>query len=421
VLPNRINIVITRGEIKGGVLIDKPIRDSSDDKVLYYTNNHKLIAPWLWINHRIKKWFVIGGIEIFKLFNEIVDEVYITHINEDHKCDQILDFKNLYYMFDYRPPFTKLDEYHTLIERSFSNHPYKKIQIRHYKCHTTDESEIMEHIDQLLDKKPTQNRTGVPRLMDCGRIFTINAKRFPLLTHRKMWLKGMFEELMFNLRGQSDSKILEAKGVNVWKKNTSREFLDKCGLQHLPVGDIGPSYGFNMRHFGAEYKTCHDNYDGKGFDQIAYCLEELKKDPYTTRALINLYDPSKVKQAPLPPCVYSYQFVRDANDKLNLIFNQRSSDIALAGGWNLGMSALLLYMFCAELSLEPGVIYWNTANSHVYENNIEKIKTFTEREPRPFPLLAFKRKPENITDYEFDDLILINYNPHPAVELEMVA
>ena len=99
-------------------------------------------------------------------------------------------------------------------------------------------------------------------------------KGFPLLTTKKMFLRGIFEELMFFIKGETNTKLLEEKGVNIWKGNTSKEFIEKCNLPYKE-GDMGPMYGFQWRHFGAEYGGCENKYDGVGYDQLPEILDLL--------------------------------------------------------------------------------------------------------------------------------------------------
>ena len=139
-----------------------------------------------------------------------------------------------------------------------------------------------------------------------------------------MFTKGIFEELKFFLLGLTNSKLLEQKGVNIWKWNTTREFLDSVGLNHLEEGDMGPLYSFQMRHFGAEYKGCNENYDGKGVDQVNDILTSLKNDKYSRRILMTTYNPTQVKQAPLPPCHgIAIQFGIEGTNKLCCHMYQR--------------------------------------------------------------------------------------------------
>ena len=131
--------------------------------------------------------------------------------------------------------------------------------------------------------------------------FDLTDGKFPLLTTKKMFLRGIFEELKFFLLGKTDTKVLEEKGVNIWKGNTCKEFIDSLKLPYCE-GDMGPMYGFQLRHFGAEYDGCKYDYTNKGFDQFKLVLDTLKKDKYSRRIMMTTYNPAQVHLGVLPPC-----------------------------------------------------------------------------------------------------------------------
>jgi dihydrofolate reductase/thymidylate synthase len=118
---------------------------------------------------------------------------------------------------------------------------------------------------------------------------------FPLLTTKKVYWKGVVEELLWFLKGNTDSKLLENKKINIWKTNSTKKFIDSMNLNYNE-GDIGPMYGFNWKYFGADYTNCNEIYDGKGFDQLSYCMNLLKNDPYSRRIIMTTYDPSNAKK-----------------------------------------------------------------------------------------------------------------------------
>lgn len=415
-LENRINVVLSGsvGAIGHITIAHEITSDNCFDEVKELKGNTVVasdidaLVPWLAINFPKKKWYVIGGLEIFYAFAQrhLLNEVIITEINEDHICDRHLDVDKM-----------QLSSMIAHAPKELS----AKASVMIYEKTNHEESQVVQEMIKLRTKPMMPNRTLYKRLADFGKSFSFDmcGNAFPLFTYRSTWLKGVFEEIMSYLRGQSDSKILEEKGVNVWRDNTSREFLDKCGLQHLPIGDMGPSYGFNFRHYGAEYKTCLDDYTGKGTDQLMNCLAELKRDINSTRAIIMLFDPSKITQAPLPPCVYSYQFVHD-DGKLSLVMTQRSSDCVLAGGWNVCGGALLLRLFCRHLNMPPGKLYWNIANMHLYENALDVIATLNADNVFAFPHLYIRQRRDDITEYIFEDLLLVGYKHGEKLKLTMV-
>ena len=252
--------------------------------------------------------------------------------------------------------------------------------------------------------------------------FDISKYQIPMMTTRPLSLRIIFEELMWVLRGQTDNKILNEKKINIWNYNTTREFLDKQNLKHLPEGDIGASYGFQMRYYGEKYTDCKEKYENdlNGFDQLVYVIDLLKNNPTSRRIIINLWNPSQLHEMTLPPCLYGYQFYVNDN-KLSCKLIQRSSDIALAGSHNCASGALLTFMLCNITGLEPGELIWSPSDIHIYLNQIESVKEQILRIPKPFPVLKIIKKPKNnnIRNFEFDHLCLINYDPHPIIHFAM--
>ena len=284
------------------------------------------------------------------------------------------------------------------------------------------ETQILQLLDRLLEQPERTDRTGVgtkslfapPEMR-----FSLRENTFPLLTTRRLPLRQIFEELMWFLRGQTNVQILRDKKVNVWDNNTRREFLDKQGLTHLQEGDLGPSYSFQFRHFGAEYKDCHTDYTGQGFDQLMYIIHELKTNPTSRRLVINLWNANDLKKMSLQPCGYGYQFyVRDGYLSCKLI--QRSSDISLAGGWNIASASLLTYMLAHVCDLKPDELIWSIGDVHIYLNQVQAVREQLQRIPREFPKLYIIKSPENkeITKFEFDHFKLENYHPYSKIKYD---
>jgi len=313
-----------------------------------------------------------------------------------------------------------LYELDDLDENNNNNKIDEKCRVKVYKNINDEENDVLNTFNFVLMSNEKPDRTGIGTLSSFGHTlyFSLNNNTFPLITTRNIWLKGLFEEFMLYLRGQTNSKILEAKGVNVWKGNTTRDFLDKRGLQHLPEGDMGSSYGFLFRHFGAKYIDCNTDYKGQGFDQLEWLINEIKTNPDSRRLIINLWDPSQINNMALPPCLYQYQFYVN-NNTISCMATQRSSDIMTALGWNIAQISLFTILLGSICNLKPKYIIWNGADVHIYNNLIDQAKKQIKRSPYLFPKLYIKNIKKNITDYEFDDLELINYTPHSKIDVIM--
>jgi dihydrofolate reductase/thymidylate synthase len=251
-------------------------------------------------------------------------------------------------------------------------------------------------------------------------------KGFPLMTTKKVFMRGIFEELMFFLKGQTNSKLLEEKGVNIWKPNTSKEFIDKCNLGY-DEGDMGPMYGFQWKHFNAEYTGSKTDYNNKGYNQLEYVMQLLRNEPHSRRILMTTYNPAQAGQGVLYPChSIVIQFYCD-DYKVSMTMYQRSVDLACGLPFNIASNALLLHIICQTLTVQTGILYTpyklhiDLGDTHIYSQHIEGIKTQLNRIPNTFPWLAFKKTYDNLEKYNWEDVELLNYNSHPAIKFDMVA
>lgn len=269
---------------------------------------------------------------------------------------------------------------------------------------------------------PRVDRTGIGTRSVFGADLKFNLREnaFPLLTTRKMSVRPIFEELMWILRGQTNVGILESKGIHIWTPNSTRAFLDQRGLTHYAPGDIGPSYGFQLRHFGATYIDCTTDYTGQGFDQLEYVTHLLRTDPTSRRIVINLWNPTDLTKMALPPCGYGYQFYVEEGE-LSCKVLQRSSDIMLAGGWNIASASLLTKMLAATTNLTPGDLIWSVGDCHVYENQLTAAVEQLHRRPYNPPTLHVHYLPSRITDFEWECFELVDYQHHGRIQVEMNA
>ena len=270
----------------------------------------------------------------------------------------------------------------------------------------------------------TTDRTGVGTISLFGEYFTYNLRNhFPLLTTKRQFMRAIFEELMFYLRGQTDNKILQSKKIHIWDGNTSRKFLDSRNLQHYPEGDMGETYGFNFRHYGGNYKTCsHNSIECGGFDQLENVINLIKNDPHSRRIIINLWNPATNHRAALPSCLCWYQFYVNTQAKtLDLQIYIRSSDYFLANNWNVCTGALFVHLICNlnDIDLTPGSLKVCCGDVHIYNTHIDAAKELLKRTPKPFPKIKIRKKCKNITDFVWEDIELINYDPLPSIKVPM--
>ena len=246
---------------------------------------------------------------------------------------------------------------------------------------------------------------------------------FPLLTTKRMFWKGIVEELLFFIKGQTNSKILEDKGVNIWKGNTSKEFIEKCGLPY-DEGDMGEIYGFNWRHFGAEYKDCHTDYTGKGFDQLQKVINEIKNNPTSRRILMTDFNPSTAHKGVLYPChSLILQFYIREDTFLDVKMYQRSCDFFLGIPFNISSTALLLSIISKLTNKTAGKVILTLGDCHIYENHFEQVNRQLKRLPYKFPNLSLPdfNTLEQVENSKLEDYTIENYKHHKGIKADMIA
>jgi len=278
--------------------------------------------------------------------------------------------------------------------------------------------------DILENGYQKKNRTGVDTISVFNRQMRIDlTKGFPILTTKKVFFRGVFEEMQFFLRGQTNSKILEEKGINYWKGNTTREFLDSRGLDFLPEGEMGCGYGHQFRNFGGEHPMIPDTVGLKGVDQLALVVDKLKNNPWDRRIILNLWCPTQIDYAALPPChLYAQLYCNPDKKELSCFFLLRSNDFFLGNPTNIIQYALLTHYLAALIGYTPKELVFTGVDVHIYTNHINQVKEQLQREPKKLPELIINKKIKTLDDIlslQYEDIKLVGYDPHPAIKAPM--
>uniref|UniRef100_A0A7E4WB74 Thymidylate synthase n=1 Tax=Panagrellus redivivus TaxID=6233 RepID=A0A7E4WB74_PANRE len=285
----------------------------------------------------------------------------------------------------------------------------------------TNELQYLKLVQETLTngtEKP--DRTGTGTIMQFGIMMKFNLANntMPLLTTKRVHWKGVVEELLWFLSGSTDAKALSAKGVKIWDDNGRRDILDKLGFPERREGDLGPIYGFQWRHFGAQYRGCDEDYTGEGVDQIANVIRCIKADASSRRLALTAWNPVDIPKMALPPC--HMQVVFGVNDgKLDALMTQRSGDIGLGVPFNIASYALLIHMIAHVTGLKPGIFTHVICDAHIYKNHVEQLKTQLERRPFPPPTIKFGDGIETINDFTSDNIKLEGYRHHPAIPMPL--
>jgi dihydrofolate reductase/thymidylate synthase len=273
--------------------------------------------------------------------------------------------------------------------------------------------------DIISNGQVREDRTGVGTigLFGCSMRFDLS-QSFPLLTTKRVFWRGVVEELLWFIKGDTNGNHLSDKGVMIWNANGSKSFLESRGLGHRDEGDLGPVYGFQWRHFGAKYVDMHTDYTGQGVDQLAECIHKIKTNPSDRRILLSAWNPADLSLMALPPCHMFCQFYV-SNGKLSCLMYQRSCDMGLGVPFNIASYSLLTCMIAQCCGLKPGEFIHMLGDTHVYTNHVEPLKTQLERTPRPFPTLKINPAKTDIDSFVFEDFEIEGYNPYPNIKMEM--
>ena len=243
---------------------------------------------------------------------------------------------------------------------------------------------------------PKTDRTGTGTISVFGRQMRFDlSEGFPLVTTKKLHIRSIIHELLWFLSGSTNIGYLKDNGVSIW---------DEWADEH---GDLGPVYGHQWRH----WRTA----DGTEVDQIAEVLEQIRRHPDSRRMIVSAWNPGDVPKMALPPCHCLFQFYV-ADGRLSCQLYQRSCDLFLGVPFNIASYSLLTHMMAQQCGLAAGDFVWTGGDCHIYSNHFEQTKLQLSREPRPYPQLVIKRKPESIFDYRFEDFEIVGYDPHPAIK-----
>ncbi len=451
-LSKRINIVIDKNIKQPSILMNLLNKKNNNEWYEKYINSNNPLfinnldeaILFCKMNEYINDTWIIGGEDIYNkaINNNNINNIYLTKINEDI----LLPFKEQDTAGrspacgTLRVPPSINTKYFPNIPNNYkliSNIKCKKDKSLNYLIYNNNNNNIEEYDDLYLNKneeyqylnlikkilekgvkKDDRTQSGITSYFGEQMRFNLN-NTFPLLTTKKVHLKSVIEELLWFLNGKTDVTLLKEKNVNIWNKNTSREYLDNMGLYHLNENDGGPIYGFNFRHFGAKYIDCKTNYTNQGFDQIEYVINELKNNPNSKRILINLWNPNDLNKVSLPACHVLYQFWVNDN-KLSCLMYQRSADVGLGMPFNIASASLLTYILGKLTNLKPYELIYSVGDAHIYNNHIKQLEKQIKNIPYEFPTLQIKdRNQTKIEDFIYDDFILENYHHHKSIKMDM--
>jgi thymidylate synthase len=257
--------------------------------------------------------------------------------------------------------------------------------------------DLLSHI--LEQGRPKNDRTGTGTLSVFGHLSRYDlAEGFPLLTTKKLHFKSIAYELLWFLRGESNTRYLKEHGVSIWN-----EWADENG-------ELGPVYGHQWRHWPAT--------GGKEIDQISAVIDQIRKSPDSRRLIVSAWNVADLPRMALAPCHMMFQFYVQEG-RLSCQMYQRSADVFLGVPFNIASYALLTQMIAQVTGLQPGEFVHTLGDAHLYLNHIDQARLQLTREPRPLPVLRLNPSVRSIDDFTFEDLVLEGYQPHPHIPAQV--
>lgn len=254
--------------------------------------------------------------------------------------------------------------------------------------------ELLQHILDNGTDKTDRTGTGTRSVFGYQLRYDLS-KGFPLVTTKKVHLKSIIYELLWFIKGDTNTKYLTDNGVSIWN-----EWADENG-------DLGPVYGAQWRSWKGA--------DGKVVDQLSDVIEQIKKNSDSRRLIVSAWNVAEIPNMALAPCHALFQFYV-ADGKLSLQLYQRSADVFLGVPFNIASYALLLMMAAQVTGLEVGDYVHTFGDVHIYNNHFEQVRKQLSREPRPLPTMKLNPEIKNIFDFDFEDFTLENYDPHPGIK-----
>lgn len=253
---------------------------------------------------------------------------------------------------------------------------------------------LMQHVLQHGHQKSDRTGTGTLSIFGYQMRFDL-AQGFPLVTTKKCHVKSIIHELLWFLRGDTNITYLRNNGVTIWD-----EWADADG-------DLGPIYGHQWRSWSAS--------EGNSIDQIAQVIEQIRTTPDSRRMIVSAWNVNDLDKMKLAPCHVLFQFYV-AEGRLSCQLYQRSADIFLGVPFNIASYALLTLMIAQVCNLKPGDFVHSLGDAHLYLNHLEQAREQLGREPRKLPVMRLNPSVRDISDFNFEDFTLDNYDPHPTIK-----
>jgi thymidylate synthase len=292
-----------------------------------------------------------------------------------------------------------------------------------------EQSYLQTMFDIVVNGEERKTRNGITYSLFNKTLSWDLEDGFPLLTTKKMFWKGIVEELLFFIRGETDSSKLSELGVKIWEPNTNRNFLDSMGFTNYKIGEMGPMYGYQWRFFNKPYTNEHKNdidqnqEQNQGIDQLKKVIDEIKKDPHSRRILMTNFNPQQAHQGVLYPCHSIVIQFYVHKQRLCCSMYQRSADFLLGIPFNIASTSLLVHIISNLTGLKQGIVNLIMGDYHIYNEHIIQVFEQIKRIPKKLPSLQIPKFDtlEQVEKSKLEDYQIINYDSYPAIKANMIA
>lgn len=391
--------------------------------------------------------FICGGERLYReaYMHPLITTMYINHIDYNYQCDK---FFTLVHDKQWHTISTEVITDEDMFSKMHVSMRITKVQRRHNKNEQLYLDLLSKLHSKYLKGDIKQNRTNTPTVSTFAKTLKFNLydgtqrRVWPLLTTKRMPPRVIYEELLWFLRGDTSTQYLTEKNISIWNGNSSRGFLDSVGLNTYPVGEVGPVYGHQWRHFNQEYPLgvpldANAKIDktvtvSATSDQIADLIHQIKVNPTSRRLVVSAWNPLQIKQMALPPChilqVWHVGFENNTPKFLSMHLTMRSGDIFLGVPFNIASYSALLHMIAEVCHLRAKTLKITIVDCHLYTSHMDSAETQLKNSPIGFPTLEFSDKINelsacntlSIDDFKSGDVCATGYYSHPVISAPMV-
>lgn len=291
---------------------------------------------------------------------------------------------------------------------------YKFITLQNMRTVNTEEQEYLHCMKHILTQPEIPSRNG-PVKSQFGLKLTFDLRNgFPLLTTKRMGWKTILRELIWFIQGSTNNQDLLDNKVSIWTQN-AEEYVTRSEYK---LGDLGPIYGFQWRHFGARYNGCDSSYEGQGFDQLQWIIDEIKRNPQSRRLVLSAWNPVDIPNMALPPCHVMVQFFIN-KEYIDAQMYQRSGDMFLGVPFNISSYSFLLHIVGALTGYKPRMFHHILGDAHIYQSHVDAVTMQIHRYPVKFPTLTMQPI-ESLDDITEDKFTIEGYMCQDRIKAPMI-